>query len=187
MVRLRRLPLYSELLTRLGPTAARELTEHYAKRYSNSSAGKSGPEVPLRRRFSPPPYRSPEIAPWCVARRSRTGRGCCCCISDQDDVSSDHRTAAEAVVVSKAEEDSVIISANRGGNGACSMGSSDALDLRFKAEVEKIERILTRIQVMGVERWLQLQRCAVSFAMRDRVLIDPRELGGSGQLPHFTM
>lgn len=136
---IRRLPLYSELLTRLGPVAARELTCCDAGHQPEGGAFR---ELWLRYHhatYSQVLKSSVDSAKETTSR----ARGDC----------DDETPQGEA---GKAREEI----------DGCVDGGGDALGLSFKREVETVERALWRREILGVERALQLQRCRLRARSR---------------------
>ncbi|CAB1111361.1 unnamed protein product [Ectocarpus sp. CCAP 1310/34] len=129
-VHIRRLPLYSELLARLGPFAARELTCCDAGHQPEGGAFR---ELWLRYHAT-----YSHILKSSVDSTKET--------SHAGGNFDDKTPQGEAGKV-REEID------------GCDDGCGDALGLSFKREVETVERALWRRENLGVERGLQRRRC----------------------------
>lgn len=118
---MRRLPFYSELLSSLGPVAARELTAQHDDDVNGVF----------------------EIFHF----------------SDNNEKDfSGYRTRTAGRVHQAGEQLNYSSSSSSKHRSTTSGGG--ALDITFEREMETIELALRRREVLGVERWLQLQRCS---------------------------
>lgn len=136
---MRHLPFYSDLLTRLGPAAARELTQH-----DDDTVCSAFERFHLKAWL--PRTRSPD-------QQNLFSGG----LDDEEDFADWRHMHSRTTRRKRAqhgeagEED---VGKSRGSRSDC------ARDLSFQREIQTIELALRRREVLGVERWLQLQRCA---------------------------